>query len=201
MSLEKIIDKITRESGSQVNEIAEQAKNQAAVILAKARAEAVVQVKSRLDHAKREAEDLRQREKAIAQLELRKKTLEAKQALINEVYKKVAEKITTQLDKLYALFIKKQLLAAVETGKEEVIFSAQEAGRLGPKFIQEINQEMKRNGKLGALTAGPLSKQLDRGFILKQGSTELNYSLKAILIRLREETEAKVAEMLFKDIL
>jgi V/A-type H+-transporting ATPase subunit E len=198
MSLEKIIDKITQESGSQVNEIVEQAKTQAAAILATARAEAALQVKSRLDQAKRDSEDLLQREKAIAQLELRKNVLAAKRDLINEVYKKVIAKINTLTDKEYALFIKKQLLQAVETGKEEVIFSAQEAGRLGPKFIQEINLELKKNGKPGALTAGPPSKQLDRGFILKQGSVELNYSLEAILIRLREETESRMAEILFK---
>lgn len=198
MSLEKIIETITQESGSQVNEIVGQAKNQAAVILAKARAEAVVQVKGLLDHAQHEAENLLQREKAIVQLELRKKVLTAKQALIDEVYKNVNEKTTTQPDKEYALFIKKQLLAAVETGKEEVIFSAQEVERIGPKFIQEINQELKKTGKPGALTAGPSRKQLGRGFILKQGSVELNYSLEAILIRLREETESRVAELLFK---
>jgi V/A-type H+-transporting ATPase subunit E len=198
MSLEKIIEAITQESGSQVNEIVAQAKNQAAVILAKARANAAIQVKSRLDHAQQEAADLRQREKAIAQLELRKKVLVAKQALIEEVYKKVTAETTTQSNKEYALFIKRQLLAAVETGKEEVIFSAQEAERLGPKFIQEINQELKNTGKTGSLSAGPPRKQLDRGFILKQGSVELNYSLEAILIRLREETESRVAEILFK---
>jgi len=57
MSLEKIIDKITQDSGSQINEIVEQAKNQAAAIIAKARAEAALQVKARLDQAKHEAED------------------------------------------------------------------------------------------------------------------------------------------------
>lgn len=198
MSLEKIIEKITQESDSQVNEIVEQAKKQAAAILAQARAEADVQIKVKLDHAQHDAEDLLQREKAIAQLELRKKVLEAKRALLDDVYKKVTAKITTQPNKEYALFIKKQLLQAVETGKEEVIFSAQEAGRLGPKFIQEINLEMKKNGTPGALTAGSPSKQFDRGFILKQGTVELNYSLEAILIRLREETESRMAEILFK---
>jgi len=48
-----------------------------------------------------------------------------------------------------------------------VILSAKEAGRLGPKFIQEINLEMKKNGISGALTAGSPSKQLDSGFIFK----------------------------------
>jgi V/A-type H+-transporting ATPase subunit E len=198
MSLEKIIEKITQESRYQAKEIVGQAKSQADVILAKARAKAAVQVKARLDHAQQEAADLRQRGKAIALLELRKKVLTAKQALIEEVYKNVNEKTTTQPDKEYALFIKKQVLGAVETGKEEIIFSALEAERLGPKFLQEINQELKKNGKAGGLTIGLPSKQLDRGFILKQGSVELNYSLEAILTRLREETESKVAELLFK---
>lgn len=199
MSLEKIIEKITQDSGAQVEEIIEQAKKQAAVIITKARDEANDQVKNRLNQAKREAESLIQREKAIAQLELRKKALAAKQALINEVYKKVAEKTIAQPDKEYVLFIKKQLILAVETGTEKVIFSVQEAGRINPKLIQETNQELKKNGKTGALTAGPPSKQLEQGFILKQGSVELNYSLAAILTRLREETEARVAEMLFKE--
>ncbi len=198
MSLEKIIEKITQDSGAQGKEIIEQAKKQAALVITKAKDEATTQVKNRLELAQREAEGLIQREKAIAQLELRKKALAAKQALINEVYKKVAEKTIAQPDKEYALFIKKQLMSAVETGTEEVIFSAHEAGRIGPKLIQEINQELKKNGKAGALTAGPPSKQLEQGFILKQGSVELNYSLAAILTRLREETEARVAEMLFK---
>jgi V/A-type H+/Na+-transporting ATPase subunit E len=199
MSLEKIIDKITQNTETLVNELLGQAKHKAAVILSRARAEANIQVNRRIEQARREAANLAKREKAIAQLELRKKMLAEKQNLISKIYEKVAEKITTLPDQDYAVFIKKQVLAAAETGKEEILFSAQESNRIGEKFMREINQELKKNGQPGELTAGPPSPRLTRGFILKQGVVELNYSLESILARLREETELKAAEILFRE--
>jgi V/A-type H+/Na+-transporting ATPase subunit E len=199
MSLDKIIERIVQDSLAQTNETLGQAKHKASVILSRARAEATSQVKSRIDKAHREADNLIKQEKSIAQLELRKKMLEAKQEVISEIYKNITEKITSLPDNEYVVFIKKQVLNAVETGKEQMIFSAQESGRIGTKFIQEINQELKRNGKIGELTLGSPSKQLNRGFLLQQGPVVLNYSLESILARLREETELKVAEILFKE--
>ncbi len=201
MSLDKIIEKITQESLAQANEIIGQAKQQAAVIISKARADAASQAKNRGEQAQREADNLAQREKAIAQLELRKKMLAAKQELISATYKNVAEKINKLPDKEYVLFIKNQIMGAVETGQEQIIFSPEEADRIGNKFIQEINQELKSKGRPGELAMGPRSKQLSRGFLLLQGPVVLNYALDAILARLREETELKAAEILFKDIL
>ncbi len=199
MSLEKIIERITQESLAQANEIIGQARHQASVILSQARAEAASQAKSRVEQAQREADNLAQREKAIAQLELRKNMLAAKQELISAIYKNVAEKIATMPDKEYVLFIKNQVLNAVETGKEQIIFSPTEASRVGNKFISEINQELKKAGRAGELTVGPPSNQMTRGFLLLQGPIALNYSLDSILVRLREETELKVAEILFKE--
>ena len=199
MSLEKIIERITQDSLAQANEIVGQARHKASVILSKARTEASTQAKNRVEQARREADNLAQREKAIAQLELRKKMLAAKQEVVRTIYKNVAEKIATLPDKEYVLFIKNQVLNAVETGKEQIIFSPQEANRVGNKFIQEINQALKSKGRPGELTIGSPSKQLKQGFLLQQGSVVLNYSLDSILARLREETELKVAEILFKE--
>ncbi|MDD5260164.1 MAG: V-type ATP synthase subunit E [bacterium] len=199
MSLEKIIERITQDSLAQANEIIGQAKQQATAIIAKARAAAASQAKNRLEQAQREADNLAQREKAIAQLELRKKMLAAKQELISATYNNIAEKITRLPDKEYIVFIKTQIMNAVETGKEQIIFSPEDAGRVGNKLIQEINQELKSKKQPGELTMGPQSKQLGRGFLLLQGPVVLNYSLDSILARLREETELKTAEILFKE--
>ncbi|MDD5492312.1 MAG: V-type ATP synthase subunit E family protein [bacterium] len=199
MSLEKIIERIAQDSLAQANEITGQAKHNAAVILSKARAEAATLLKNRIERAHREADNLVQREQAIAQLEMRKKMLTAKQEVISEIYKSIAEKINNLPEKEYLLFIRKQVLNAVETGKEQIIFPAAEAGRIGHKLIQEINQELKSKKRSGELTLGPVSKQLTRGFLLQQGSVVLNYSLDSILARQREETELLVAEILFKE--
>jgi V/A-type H+-transporting ATPase subunit E len=199
MSLEKIIERIAQDSLSQANEITGQAKHNAAAILSKARAEAAALVKNRIEKAQREADNLAQREKAITQLEMRKKVLASKQEVISAIYKNVAEKIAALPDKEYVLFIKNQVLNAVETGKEQIIFSAAETDRLGPKIVQEINQELKSKKRPGELTLGPVSKQLTQGFLLQQGSVVLNYTLDSILARRREETELLVAEILFKE--
>jgi V/A-type H+-transporting ATPase subunit E len=199
MSLDKIIEKITQDSLARANEIISQAKHKASAVLSKATAEAAAQAKSRIDEAIREADHFAKRERSIAQLELRKKTLEVKQEIVSGIYKNVTEKIASLPDKEYVLFLKKQVLGAVETGKEQIIFSTQDSGRIGPKFIQEINRELKSNGRPGELNLGTPSKQLSRGFLLLQGPVILNYSLDSILARLREETELKVAEILFKE--
>lgn len=199
MSLEKIIERITQDSLAQANEITGQAKQKAAELLSKARAEADTLLKNRMERAHREADSLIKREKAIAQLEMRKKMLAAKQGLVSEIYKNIADKIIHMPEKEYQVFIKKQVLGSVETGKEQIIFSEAEANRLGHKLIQEINQELKSKKRPGELTLGPFSKQLTRGFLLQQGSVILNYSLDSILARQREETELLVAEILFKE--
>ena len=87
----------------------------------------------------------------LAQLELRREVLAAKQELVDEVFAQVMGKLANLPDKEYLAWMEQRLLQAVVTGDEEVIVAAKDRKRLNGKFLARVNEKLRQAGKKGEL--------------------------------------------------
>lgn len=197
MSLDKIIEKIEQDTSTKIEQILAAAQEQAALIIKNTQEESETYFEQRIDEAHRQAEKLAERSKASLMMELRQLELEKKQALVEDVFQEVERRILQQNDKSYFEFFKKLLLAATETGTEEVMVSPKDKQRIPANLLAGVNAELRAHGKEGELHLSPHTRNIKGGFILRQEHVELNYSLEAILQRVRQEKEQEIASLLF----
>ena len=140
------------------------------------------------------------REKAAvlirAKLEIKKDALSQKQGLIEDAFKKAAEKLANLNSGDYQDILKRILLKSLEDGDEDVLFSSQDEKRLDHGFFDEINKKLVAAGKKGevkfSFSAGPISG----GFIVKKERKEINSTFNVLLNSLRDNLELDVAKTL-----
>jgi len=126
---------------------------------------------------------VKKRLKAMAELEARKKKLQARQEVVDEAFNKTIE------------IISQMIVNSVESGSEEIILSPKDKQRISPGFIENINKKQK--GIDGKIKLSEETKNISGGFILKSGDIEINNSFEAIIRMKREEVEAEVIKALF----
>ena len=131
-----------------------------------------------------------------AELEMRKEVLASKQQMIDEVMEKTKEAIMDMPRGEYGKIVSNMLLESAQ-GHEEVIFSEADKERLDQSLIDQVNQELKAQGKRGELILSPQREEFDGGFILRSGGMEINNTFGAILRMSRNHLEARLAEILF----
>lgn len=197
MSLDKIIEKIEQDTSAKMEQILSTARERAALIVKNVQEEADAYFKQRVVAAHRQAKELSDRGKASLSMELRQLELAKKQAVVEDVFHEVERRILQKNDKSYFEFFKKLLIAAAETGTEEIIVSPKDIRRIPTNLLQEVNAELHAQGKKGELRLSLNTRAIKGGFILWQEYVEVNYSLEAILQRMRQEKEQEVALLLF----
>lgn len=142
------------------------------------------------------AQERRRRMLSAAELEMKKETLAAKQQMIDEAMEKAKQAIMDMPKDEYGRVISKMLLESAQ-GHEEVVFSAADEERLDQSLIDQVNQELKEQGKKGELKLSPERGEFEGGFILRSGGMEINNTFGAILRMSRNHLEARLAEILF----
>ncbi len=142
------------------------------------------------------AQERRRRMLSAAELEMKKETLAAKQQMIDEAMEKAKQAIMDMPKDEYRRVISKMLLESAQ-GHEEVVFSAADEERLDQSLIDQVNQELKEQGKKGELKLSPERGEFEGGFILRSGGMEINNTFGAILRMSRNHLEARLAEILF----
>lgn len=148
--------------------------------------------------SKREIEENKKRKLAIVYLELRKEILQVKQKIIEEIFKKAYQIIINlDLDK-YLKLIKKLIKNNAETGEEEIVFSLNDKERISKTFIEEINQELKKEGKRGNLILSNKNHQGEGFLLLYKDEKIINCTFKTIFDKIKEDLETKVSKILFE---
>ena len=142
------------------------------------------------------AQDRKRRMLSAAELEMKKEVLAAKQQMIDEAMEKAKQAIMDMPKDEYRRVISKMLLESAQ-GHEEVVFSAADEKRLDQSLIDQVNQELKQQGKRGELSLSPERGEFEGGFILRSGGMEINNTFGAILRMSRNHLEARLAEILF----
>jgi len=194
---EKLKEKIMSEAAAEADRLLGAAKLNAAQVLVRGEQEAGSKRKALLEQAQLQAEDRRRRARTIAGLEARKAILAAKEEMIEETFTEALTRLQRLERQAYQEIIRPLLLAAAQSGNEEIIISAGDKERFTPDFLAKVNKELANRGKQGNLTLAAETRDLHGGFILRTGELEINSSFPALLRMQREQLEPEVAAALF----
>ena len=193
----KLKEKILAEAGSQAEETLEEARQKAAAILAKREEEAQAKKKSVLEQARKLADERRRRAQTIAELDARKAILAAKEDLIEDTFTQAVSRLRALDQKQYEELLFSMLVAASQTGTEEVLVAAEDKARFTPELIARVNEALQSQGKPGKLILSSDTHQMQGGFVLRAGDMEINNSFNSILRMQRDQLVPEVAAVLF----
>lgn len=196
MSLEDILKRIEEEAASRKMLILENAHREAALRREKAREVIEREAEAFVERRKREIELKVQRMLAEARLWGRNELSRVKWEALRTLRKELESLLLQAIEKQYVLWWKGVLLKAVESGEEEVWMFPQEAERLGPRFLEDINASLGYRLSFG----GVLGDSPERGFLLKKGGMTVDVSLRAILDGFFRQNEREILETLFQGV-
>jgi V/A-type H+-transporting ATPase subunit E len=143
--------------------------------------------------ANKAGEDKKSHILAAARMEIAKELLAEKRKLLDEVFEKVQKQMATLPDNEYRQIMSKLMIAAAETGDEEVVVDNNEK-RINEDFIGEVNRQL---GSKGHLKLSDHRETIGGGFILTSGKIKTNASIPILLEQARKELETELAKELF----
>jgi vacuolar-type H+-ATPase subunit E/Vma4 len=196
MPLEDILKRIEENAASRKTLILENARREASLRKEKAREAIEREVEAFVEKKKREAELKVQRMLAEARLWGRNELSRVKREALRTLRRELENLLLQAIEKQYVLWWKGVLLKAVESGDEEVWMFPQEAGRLGPRFLEDINTSLGYRLSFG----GVLEDSSERGFLIKKGGMTVDVSLRAILDEFFRRNEREILEVLFRGV-
>jgi len=133
---------------------------------------------------------------ARARMEAARRVLSEKQQILEETFQAAREKVLEMPEEVYRDWIRDLLLAAVETGEEEVILDRRE-GRVDAAFLKGLKGE---SGKAWKLRLSDKRRDLGgAGFVLVNGKVRTNASLTLLLEQARAVLEHEIASLLFNN--
>lgn len=144
--------------------------------------------------------DLAERERrilAVADLELRKRTLATKRQVLDEAYSQAEKKLAEMPDDQYVKAYMNIVAEALVKGTEGIAPSSADQNRLGAGFIGQLNARLNNEGKTADIKLMPVRTDIEGGCIVCDSGMEVSYSHAAVMRNLRENTEADVAHTLF----
>lgn len=204
--VQPLLNSILDEANQEAERIREAGRLKAQGLQEEFRAKAERRQAELMAEAERKAEDDKSRRKIQAQLEMKRELLEAKAKLIDDVFHTVQERLTQMETGAYERLMSRLVIEALrfceqEAGNSpvELILSPRDQARLGRNFVEEISQELKKEGLAfrGGLTLGRADPALTGGFLLRQGKIVQNYSLKNLVNAKREELLPEIGRRLF----
>ncbi|SKA90785.1 V/A-type H+-transporting ATPase subunit E [Caloramator quimbayensis] len=195
--IDNLKNRLLEDDKKRAAEIENEAKVKADEIINGAKLKASDILEDIKQRAEKDGKERKERLIARAQLDARNSILKAKQQAIDKVFSLVIERVSSMNKTEYEDFIKKLLINNVETGEEEVIFSNNDKERINSNVIDEVNNELKRQGKNGNLKLSSDTRNILSGFILKRGGLEINCSIDSQIRAFRENLEGEIATLLF----
>lgn len=192
--LEKILAGIASESQDAVNKITADADAKVSAAMGKAAAEADAvcsQISAEKDTQLRE---IAQRADSAAQLNRRKKLLEAKQELIAETLQKALDEAEALPEKTYFDTLLHMAAAAAHADAGEISLCARDLARLPADFESRLNAALTAPAKL---TVAKKAADIRSGFVLLYSGIEENCSFEAVFAARHDEMQDKVCEILF----
>jgi V/A-type H+-transporting ATPase subunit E len=194
---DKIINKIMDEAKVQAGGILQKAEKEAADIMQKTSEESTQKMKEAVEAAKKEAVVRKQRMLAVAELEGRKRKLEAKQEMINKSFDRALELLASKPDSEYEDLLADMVASSCNDGEGEIILSAADRKRVGKDFLSKVIAELEKKGFKSKARLSDETRDISGGFILKKGDIEINNSFETIIRMQRDELEELVVAALF----
>jgi V/A-type H+-transporting ATPase subunit E len=196
MPLEDILRRIEEEAASRKEAILESARKEAALRKERAKEALEKEVAAFLESKKREAELEAQRMIAEARLWGRNELAKVKQEALQMLRRELETRLLAAVEAEYASWWKEVLSRSVESGDEEVWMFPEEARRLGPQFVEEVNRSLGYRLSFG----GVLEGQSGRGLLLRKGGVTVDLSFRTLLEDFFRSSERDVLLALFQGV-
>ncbi|MBU5299852.1 V-type ATP synthase subunit E [Clostridium sporogenes] len=196
-SINNLTGKILEEAKVKKEEFIKEAKEDGKKILDKKTAEAKIIEKNTIEKAERESVIRRERILSNAELKVRNEKLQSKQKVIEKVLEKSLEKLSSLSKEEYLSYIKERILTLPIDGDEKIIINLKDKLIITEDFINKINSELVKKGKLGNLSLSDETRDFKAGFILEKNGIEINNSFEALISSMKDELEYEVARVLF----
>lgn len=175
--LERIVEKIAAENKSATDAMIEQTSEQANRMLASAREEANAKAQRVVDDARKEADRIVSVAKSQAESVSRKRYLEIRNAVVNDVLSEAYEKIGTFEDEQYFDLLLRLCIRNAEKGEGVMYLNARDLAHMPKDFEQSINAAIYETG---AVQVSREPKDIENGFVLVYGDIEVNCTLRAV---------------------
>ncbi len=196
MDAQKVIEKILSDAGTEAQKIGQEARDKQAgeqAGLEQQLGDYRAQTKALAEKAGR---DEKSHILAAARMQIAKEYLAEKRKILDEVFEQARRRVQSLPDGEYRGLMAQLMVAAVETGEQEVVIGNKE-GRIDDSLLREVNDKLAASGK-GNLKLSQQRQNLAGGFILKRGKIKTNVSIDVLLDRARKELEIELAGQLFK---
>jgi V/A-type H+-transporting ATPase subunit E len=195
MAIEDIVKQIEEDARSEAESLRSNAEAEAGAICEKAKRQAEALGAQETQKAKEGAEEHGRRIETLAGLELRKDILREKKDLIEDAFSRAAAEIANLPPDEYRSYIKPIILAAVESGVEEIVPSAKHRDFFTAAFLKDLNGDL--NTAKAALRLSDDTGKFSGGFILRDGKKETNMTLSSMIATRRDKLEPEIAKLLF----
>jgi V/A-type H+-transporting ATPase subunit E len=192
MSIESLVGRIIEDAEKASSEIEQRALEEVKTCEQMAERDVQGVMDAAKERAARSAEDRKQRMITMAQLK-------TKQELIEEAFSMALEKILSLDTAAYGAFLIRLILQANPEGDEEVLLNQRDRERFGNGWIKGLNEHLTENKKKGEMRIAGEFRSIRGGAVLRRGRKEINCSFESVFGSKRNQLEAHVAGILFKD--
>ena len=191
--IEKLTQQINADAQAEIDEILAAAKAEADAVAADYTQRAEKAAADVIAKGTAAAQQREERLVSMAGMEGRKDLLSAKQEMVGKAFDLALEKLCTLSDDEYVAMLVKLALTAVNSGREQMIFSQKDRNRIGKAVVTAVNDALPN----GNLTLSEQTRPMRGGFILSDGDVEVNCAFETLVRLLRGEISGEVAKALF----
>ena len=195
--IEKITGRILADAQAEVDATLHAAESEAASIRAKFEAQARREAEEILRRGRERAEERERNLAGTAQLEARKDTLAAKQAVLDRAFTLAQEQLCALPRAEYTAFLASLAARSSYSGTESIVLSPEDRDSLGETVVKSANERLAREGRPAGLTLAPDTRPTGGGLLLREGNIETNCTFETLLRLIRNKISGEVAAVLF----
>lgn len=188
--METILQQLQADAATQADAILDSARQEVNDIIARCQAQADQERQTLLERGRQAAAEREERIVSAAQLRGRNQMLSLRQELLAAAYDRALEKLLKLPQAQLTEVLTALLLQASPQGRGEVLFPP--GDKAGAQAVAAANA---KTG--GHLTLSKETAPIQGGFILRQGSVEVNCAFETLIRLQRADTAAQAAAQLF----
>jgi len=197
MGLEDILKGIDEKVKAEVARIKQEAEEEKEKIIDDALKRAELQKERIISAGKKEIDGEMRRKLIQVRREEKRKTLDLKKKIMDEVFQEAKEKILTINSDEYLSLMKQIIFNNLNQGDEEIIFSPRDSKIIDREFVKEVEEFVRSKGKTPKLKFLPELDDNERGFIIRSKDVQINCTVSSLFSALKDKIEIKVARILF----
>ena len=197
MGLEDILKGIDEKVKAEVARIKQEAEEEKEKIIDDALKRAELQKEGIISAGKKEIDDEMRRKLVQVRREEKRKTLDLKKKIMDEVFQEAKEKTLTINSDEYLSLMKQIIFNNLNQGDEEIIFSPRDSKIIDGEFVKEVEEFVRSKGKIPKLKFLPELDDNERGFIIRSKDVQINCTVSSLFSVLKDKIEIEVARILF----